>query len=519
MSTPLGRKGMIGLAVGATAGLGLMALIIYREVRRRRSWRLVTETRSAPGLPDAADGAALVQQPLDAQGARFLIYCHGNLSLCLHSITIVGEMEAQQQALAAVEAVVQGLSPEQQLELRKQLDQVLSCVASLRSEVAELRGGLQDIALQIIQDVKKGVEDSQRVRRRRHLVHRERTDSTSSSSIYFTASQGVATADEETSEGGYSTAYAESDYTDRDTDREEGEREPEQESEEDEDKSCATVLTLRQEESQDEEVEERELDEREEEEEDEGHVQLLTEVPSGELALLLAQSDILHTGDACLKAEGFRLLLDNRAEYGHSREFLWRLARGYSDMYKSCKDKQERRTYALKGQEEAAVALQMNGLNAECHKWFAVVTRLSSEHESMHSKLKSSYILKEHLERAIALTDDDPTCYYLLGRWHYELATLDWLEKKAATALYQSPPTSTLHDALENFLKAEELSPGFSRTVRLYIAKCHKELGNISEATNWSTLALNMPTNSDNTDDEETGEVEAQLRVLTDQKM
>lgn len=64
------------------------------------------------------------------------------------------ERLAQQQALAAVEAVVQTLTPEQQQQLRSQLDQVLSCVAALRSEVAELRGGLQDIALQIIQDVK-----------------------------------------------------------------------------------------------------------------------------------------------------------------------------------------------------------------------------------------------------------------------------------------------------------------------------------------------------------------------------
>lgn len=104
----------------------------------------------------------------------------------------------------------------------------------------------------------------------------------------------------------YSTAYAESDYTDRDTDREEGEQEPEQESE-DEDKSCATVLTLRQDVSQEEELEERGLEDEEEEE-------LMSEVPSGELALLLAQSDILHTGDASLKAEGFRLLMDNRAE-------------------------------------------------------------------------------------------------------------------------------------------------------------------------------------------------------------
>ncbi|MED6242848.1 hypothetical protein ATANTOWER_010645 [Ataeniobius toweri] len=75
-----------------------------------------------------------------------------------------------------------------------------------------------------------------------------------------------------------------------------------------------------------------------------------------------------------------------------------------------------------------------------------------------------------------------------------QVAMFDWLEKKAAAALYQSPPTATLNDALENFLKAEELNPGFSRTVRLYIAKCHKELGDISEATNWTKLALKIPT-------------------------
>ncbi|KAM7367521.1 hypothetical protein PAMP_013812 [Pampus punctatissimus] len=479
MNTPLGRNGLIGLAVGATAGLGLIAFIIYKEISRRRCQRLQLEARPAPCLLDGPDAAALLRETLDAQ-----------------------EAEAQQQALAAVEAVVQGLSPEQQLELRNQLDQVLSCVSSLRSEVAELRGGLQDIALQIIQDVKKGVEDSQRVRRRRH-VNRERTDSTSSSSIYFTASQGVASTYEETSEGGYSTAYADSDYTDRDTDRE-----PEQESEEEEDESCATVLTLRQDDSQEEEVDE--------EEEEDGRLQLVTEVPSGELALLLAQSDILHTGDASLKAEGFQLLLDNRAEYGDSREFLWRLARAYSDMYESAKDKQEKKSYAQQGQQEAELALKKNSLNAECHKWFAVLTGLTSQHESTHSKLRSSHILKEHVDRAIALRDNDPVCFYLLGRWCYEVATLDWLEKKTAAALFQSPPSSNLHDALENFLKAEELSPGFSKTVRLYIAKCHQELGNISEATNWTELAMKTPAD---TDDEESSKLEAQLRVLIDKKM
>ncbi|XP_038126444.1 regulator of microtubule dynamics protein 3 [Cyprinodon tularosa] len=481
MILSLGRNGVIGLAVGAAAGLGLIALLFYKERRRRRTQRLGWRGQPAAKLLDRVDGAALLQEPLDPQ-----------------------EMEAQQQALAAVEAVVQGLSPEQQLELRNQLDQVLNCVASLRSEVAELRGGLQDIALQIIQDVKKGVEDSQRVRRRR-LVNRGRTESTSSSSIYFTASQDVASTNEETSDGGFSTACAESEYTDGDSDRDE-----EQDSDEEE-RSCATVLTLRQQDSQEEE----ERESVEEEEGDEGRLWMESQVPHGELALLLAQSDILHTGDAKLKAEGFQLLLENRAQYGDNREFLWRLARAYKDMYESAEDKQEKSRYALKGREEAEAALRNHSLNAEGHRWFALLTRLRLEKESMHSKLKSGHILKEHLDRALALSHSDPVCYYLLGRWSYEVAILDWLEKKAAAALYRSPPTATVQDALQNFLKAEELSPAFSRINRLYIAKCHKELGNISEATNWTKLGLKMT--ATNLQDEEL-ELEAQLRLLTDRQ-
>lgn len=408
------------------------------------------------------------------------------------------EAEAQLQALAAVEAVVQGLSPDQQVALRQQLDQVLNCVSSLRSEVAELRGGLQDIAVQIIQDVKKGVEDSQRIRRRRHLVHRERTDSSTSSSIYFTASQGI-TSTYETSEGGYSTAYAESDYTDRDTDREEPEQDPDPESE-GEDQSCATVLTLKQDDSQDEDPEE-DISVLGQDTGTEGQDtgvgrKLRTEAPSGELALLLAQSDILHTGDSRLKAEGYRLLQDNRAEYGDSREFVWRLARALSDVYWCTEDPPQRRALAQQGLEEAELALQKDGLNIDGHKWFATLTGLTVDHESIHNKLKSTYIMKEHLDQALALTDSDPICFYLLAKWCYQVASLEWLEKKAAAALYPSPPCSSLQQALDNFLKAEKLSPGFSKTVRLYISKCHQELGNISEATKWMELAEDTPTNT-----------------------
>ncbi|KAK7907529.1 hypothetical protein WMY93_016141 [Mugilogobius chulae] len=474
-ASSLGKNGLIGLAVGATAGLGLIAYIIYREVSRRRSPMVVVAAQPVLHNGQAGDGeqaALMLRDALDDQQ----------------------EVEAQQQALAAVEAVVQGLSPDQQVALRQQLDQVLNCVTTLRSEVAE-----------------KGVEDSQRIRRRRHYIPRERTDSTTSSSVYFTASQGPASA-YETSEGGYSTANAESDYTDRETDREEPEQDVDQESE-GEDQSCATVITLKQNDSQDEDPEEdTSIIGQDTERQGTRGLQLVTEAPSGELALLLAQSDILHTGDCRLKEEGYKLLQDNRAEYEDNCEFVWRLARAHNDMY-WCAEPHSRRELAQQGLEEAELALQKNGLNKDCHKWFAMLTDLPTDH-GMHSKLRSSRVMKEHLDRALALTNTDPVCFYLLAKWSYQIATLDWLEKKAAAALYHSPPSSSLQQALDNFQKAEELSPGFSKTVRLYIAKCHLELGNISEASKWMDLAKKTPT-STLQDERTSNTLESQFQLST----
>ncbi|XP_051730558.1 regulator of microtubule dynamics protein 3 [Ctenopharyngodon idella] len=461
-----GRSTVIGLGVGVTISTGLIALLIIKEALRRRNRRRLLLHNTSSGLQnDAVDSAAF-------------------------------------------SAAVRGLSPEQHVELRKTLDEVMKSVSSLRNEIAELREGLRDITTTIAEDVKKTVEENQRSRRRRAFMPRERSESVSSSSIYFTASAG-ATSLYDDSEVGYTTAYsnAESDYTDRETDREtdkDGEDDG-RDSDEEEEMSCATVLTLRQDDSQLEE----------EDDEDAGlMVDTLTDIPSPELTLLLAQCDLLHAGDSGKKAEGFKLLTENRPLYADNMEFMWRLARAYSDMCETTDNREEKRNYAEQGHYEAEAALMRNGLSADCHKWFAVLARLSSQYESIHGKLKSGRVLKEHLDRALALRDDDPICFYLLGRWCLEVSSLGWLETKAAATLYETPPTSSLNEALENFLKAEELKPGFSKTVRLYIAKCHKELGNMSEARNWVQLALSTPAGAN--EDSDSAALQEELKALID---
>lgn len=99
---------------------------------------------------------------------------------------------------------------------------------------------------------------------------------------------------------------------------------------------------------------------------------------------------------------------------------------------------------------------------------------------------------------------------FFFGR---QVSHLSWLEKKTATALFESPLGATVQDALQSFLKAEELQPGFSKAGRVYISKCYRELGKNSEARKWLNLAQELPdiTNEDSAFQKDLEELEVIL--------
>ncbi|NWQ94247.1 RMD3 protein, partial [Burhinus bistriatus] len=379
------------------------------------------------------------------------------------------------------------LTQEEQADVLERLDFVLRNISELRKEVEELRNSLQHLAAEIVGEVRSHLEETQKVtRRRRFPFPRERSDSTGSSSIYFTASSGTANTDDGESEGGYTTANAESDY----------DRESERESEEGEDEvSCETVRTVRR-------------DSLDLVNEDEMHLVLDSSLEEG-LGQLLQQADRLHNGDEQEKREGFQLLLNNKLAYADQKDFLWRLARAHSDMCEITEDTDEKRSYASDGKEEMEIALQKWDQSAECHQWYAVLCGQLSEHESIQKRIQIGYVFKEHIDKAIELKPEDPRSYYLLGRWCYQVSHLGWLEKKTASALFEAPPTATVQDALQNFLRVEELSPGFSKAGRVYIAKCYKDLGNNSAAILWTNLASELPV-----DTKEDAESERELEEM-----
>ncbi|XP_039384565.1 regulator of microtubule dynamics protein 2 isoform X3 [Mauremys reevesii] len=175
-----------------------------------------------------------------------------------------------------------------------------------------------------------------------------------------------------------------------------------------------------------------------------------------ELFNLLQQVDSLHCGSDDDKKESFRLLLEKEEKYGNHQGFLWRLARAYGDMFEMTTDVEEKKKYVADGKIVAEKAIQVDTMCADSHQWFAIMCGYMSEFDSIQNKIKNGCLFKEHLDKAIELKPQEPFLYYLNGRWCYSVAQLSWIEKKVAATLFGTPPTSTVQEALQNFLKDKE---------------------------------------------------------------
>ncbi|NXV20832.1 RMD2 protein, partial [Cepphus grylle] len=218
-------------------------------------------------------------------------------------------------------------------------------------------------------------------------------------------------------------------------------------------------------------------------EEEKGHMKspdaIVKSAEEEELFNLLQKVDNLHKGSEDDKKEGFRLLLEKDDEYENCVDFLWRLARAYGDLFEMTTDAEEKRKYYV-------CVFFFSPLR------FAIMCGYMSQFESVQNKIRNGYLFKEHLDKAIELKPQDPFLYYLNGRWCYSVAQLSWIEKKVAAALFGTPPTSTVEEALQNFLKAEEMHPGYSKYNYVYLAKCYKDLGQKNNALKYCDSALSI---------------------------
>ncbi|KAG7525250.1 regulator of microtubule dynamics protein 1 [Solea senegalensis] len=205
---------------------------------------------------------------------------------------------------------------------------------------------------------------------------------------------------------------------------------------------------------------------------------------------VLEQADYLYS---CAETEKlYQLLLQHKDS--DDAEFLWRLARASRDLsLLPNMDAKQKKQLMFEAFEYATRALERDDKCFAAHKWYAICLSDIGDYEGIKVKIGNSYVIREHLEKAIELNPKDATSLHILGFWCFAFAELPWYQRKVAAALFSSPPVSTYEEALEFFLKAEAVDPDFYSKNLLMLGKTYMSMNDKPRAALWLTKAKDYP--------------------------
>ena len=140
-------------------------------------------------------------------------------------------------------------------------------------------------------------------------------------------------------------------------------------------------------------------------------------------------------------------------------EILCRITKQYCDLMYSAKSKDEQKSLAEKALACAQRAVKADPQSCKAHLCVAVCCMKNFPFSDNQTKINYSKQLKAEAEKAIALDPKEDVSYYMLGRWHYEVANMGFIMKGLIKIAYGGLPKASNDLAIQNFKKAIELAP------------------------------------------------------------
>ena len=172
----------------------------------------------------------------------------------------------------------------------------------------------------------------------------------------------------------------------------------------------------------------------------------------------------------------------------------------YCDQMHAAKSEAEQKSLAAKALDCAQRAVAADTNNAKAHLCLAVAYVKNFSFVDTRTAIKYSRGIKSEAETAVRLDPKNDVSYYLLGRWHYGVANMNFVYKGLVKIIYGGLPHASNALAKENFLQAIHLAP--NRIIH------HLELAKVYHVTGQDDLALAelnkclalTPTDADDTD-------------------
>ena len=140
-------------------------------------------------------------------------------------------------------------------------------------------------------------------------------------------------------------------------------------------------------------------------------------------------------------------------------EILWRIARSYFDIADQSTDVVAQKENIDSALPYAENALSINPLSSKANHYYAVIIGRKGVLEGTKQKIINSYEVKKYCLKAIELDSTYDNSYHVMGRWHYNVADLSWVERNIASLAYATPPVGSFAEAINYFKSAKNLNP------------------------------------------------------------
>ena len=177
-------------------------------------------------------------------------------------------------------------------------------------------------------------------------------------------------------------------------------------------------------------------------------------------------------------------------------EILWRLARSYFDIADQTLNVDIQKENINKALPYAQKALKLNPLSSKANHWYAVMIGQKGVLEGTKQKILNSYEVKKYCLKAIEIDPYYDGSLHVMGRWHYNVADLSWIERNIASLVYATPPKGSFDEAIDYFKRAISSN---STDIRhyLWLRKSYYAKGEKDRAENILSQALNLHISSD----------------------
>lgn len=144
-------------------------------------------------------------------------------------------------------------------------------------------------------------------------------------------------------------------------------------------------------------------------------------------------------------------------------ESLWRASRMLSNMAGRSTDKAVKAANAKQAVELARHAIQLDAENTNarlCH--IIALGLLSDAAGSPSEKLENAKIIYTEAQTILTFDSLHAPAYFVLGKWHLELAKLNWAEKLACNLLFGGVPKGvSFEKSIRYFERAIQLQPNY----------------------------------------------------------